>query len=542
MRVEVDARTRDALCVDEYNRSMAQRGVAKKADAVIYSTRARAVWRPMQPLLPSASGRLAVLVRGQTYRGNARASFAINAASSASRNEAQLRCIRSLVELVVEPYEVTGHGVGIFLTLYEALGGTFSGLLSTFGSRVLSINVIQANSTQTQLATIACALQDFISWCTAHPMVHFDAVVITRFDLYLKANLFPLLGPARAVDGIRLLWREVGGHWRNHASPRTVNGTFRIFPRRSGGIMQNGRLRPSLHEDDWRRKTKRAPDALIGFTASLTRCFYAAVRSEMFPSLRMQAPLNFLHHIVIKMRTVLPPATLQYMVDGAFDSNPCRSACMLNPIYDLLPRMRWITDSGVCQRASQFAYDERSQSSCCASPNYCCPNSVTSCDHPNAVRFDVFDAGVPPHMLLHWPAVQDPPLHWEMTERSFVHIANIYLHEATRHVQQRYAINVQGDAGHQGIQPSRQAIYRGAARKSLRESRYWFDRAVNLMHDALPRRRVSPAVYREFARGWHLPENSSIFESLQWKATTPLAWTKAFDAFAQVALRNLSGP
>ena len=30
---------------------------------------------------------------------------------------------------------------------------------------------------------------------------------------------------------------------------------------------------------------------------------------------------------------------------------------MLNPVYDLLPRMRWITVSGICQRMSDFTYD-----------------------------------------------------------------------------------------------------------------------------------------------------------------------------------------
>ena len=43
---------------------------------------------------------------------------------------------------------------------------------------------------------------------------------------------------------------------------------------------------------------------------------------------------------------------------------------MLNPVYDLLPRMQWVTDSGICQTMSDFVYDKASDSLCCPAPNY----------------------------------------------------------------------------------------------------------------------------------------------------------------------------
>ena len=44
--------------------------------------------------------------------------------------------------------------------------------------------------------------------------------------------------------------------------------------------------------------------------------------------------------------TALP--TLGYLLpDGAFSSNPCGAACLLNPVYDFMPRNEWIVSSGL---------------------------------------------------------------------------------------------------------------------------------------------------------------------------------------------------
>ena len=40
------------------------------------------------------------------------------------------------------------------------------------------------------------------------------------------------------------------------------------------------------------------------------------------------------------------PSYIGFLVsNGTFDSNPCSTNCMLNPVYDILPRMSWIVHS-----------------------------------------------------------------------------------------------------------------------------------------------------------------------------------------------------
>eukprot|EP00322_Chrysochromulina_rotalis_P025231 CAMPEP_0115862346 /NCGR_PEP_ID=MMETSP0287-20121206/18126_1 /TAXON_ID=412157 /ORGANISM="Chrysochromulina rotalis, Strain UIO044" /LENGTH=176 /DNA_ID=CAMNT_0003316759 /DNA_START=141 /DNA_END=671 /DNA_ORIENTATION=+ len=113
------------------------------------------------------------------------------------------------------------------------------------------------------------------------------------------------------------------------------------------------------------------------------------------------------------------PKKFTYLIEGQFDSNPCRSTCMLNPIYDLLPRMEWITASHICQRIEDFTYDPVSESMCCPAPNYCCPNSVSSCNDPGAIRFDAVKAGVTAATIVeHWPLSQSRPFSWELTQPS----------------------------------------------------------------------------------------------------------------------------
>jgi hypothetical protein len=122
----------------------------------------------------------------------------------------------------------------------------------------------------------------------------------------------------------------------------------------------------------------------------------------------------------------IPPG-LRWLVRGQFDSNPCRSTCMLNPVYDLLPRMEWVRASRICQSPSDFAYDEASDSLCCPSPNYCCPNSLASCAHPDAVLFDAVSANVTPQAIAElWPLTQGRPRRWLMTPRSVRYVAGVW--------------------------------------------------------------------------------------------------------------------
>lgn len=86
----------------------------------------------------------------------------------------------------------------------------------------------------------------------------------------------------------------------------------------------------------------------------------------------------------------LGAANIGYLIEnGTFDSNPCGGPCMLNPVYDILPRNAWLVESSACQRWEEFLWDPVSQTMCCPSPDYCCPNSVRDCADPSARLFDL---------------------------------------------------------------------------------------------------------------------------------------------------------
>jgi len=306
--------------------------------------------------------------------------------------------------------------VDVFLTTYKAVGGPIEGLTLPLGKRVVSITKVQQATTPTQLLPLGAAVDAFLAWCEAHSSAY-AAVVVSRFDLYLKVDMHALLGDASTIDGFRFLWREAGGHWRYHSDRATTNRTFNTDRR------------------DWRRSNLRAPDALLAFPYAYTSCFRSAVRHEFFPLRDEAKPLGFLHNMIPALRRALPaglgqPERYSYLVPGQFDSNPCRSSCMLNPIYDLLPRMQWITDSSICPRMEDFTYDKASDSLCCPAPNYCCPNSVSHCREPGAIYFDALKSGTSREAIsAHWPRHQARPVRWEMGAASSAYVASVFQEE-----------------------------------------------------------------------------------------------------------------
>ena len=302
----------------------------------------------LQPRLTAQT--LAVLLRGQAFRGITRDTFLVEERSKMERVAAQARCLESLMQRLIGPFEDSGHRVDVFLTLYRQLGGPLQKLLNPLGSRVVSIATIEQDSTPSQLLPLASAVRAFLGWC-ADQATRYAAVIVTRFDLYLKMDMHHLLGDAAGVDGFRFLFRESGGHWRHHSDRATTNRTFRLSRR-----------------GNWKLRNPRAPDALIAFPFAYTRCFLGAVRNELFPLRNESRPLSFLHNMIPGLIQALPEADAEspldvqpryrYLVDGQYDSNPCRSTCMLNPIYDIEPRMSWVTNSRICQRIEDFQYDK----------------------------------------------------------------------------------------------------------------------------------------------------------------------------------------
>ena len=133
---------------------------------------------------------------------------------------------------------------------------------------------------------------------------------------------------------------------------------------------------------------------------------------------------------------------------------------MLNPVYDLQPRMAWVAQSNICQRATDFAYDAASDSLCCPSPNYCCPNSLNSCASPRAILFDALSSNVSKEAIVGtWPLTQGRPFRWLMTERSFRYVANAWRQGAKK-----------TDAELEHLRPSiRPALLRTQLRKAAQE-------------------------------------------------------------------------
>ena len=80
-----------------------------------------------------------------------------------------------------------------------------------------------------------------------------------------------------------------------------------------------------------------------------------------------------------------------------------------------------------------FRYDAASDSLCCPSPNYCCPNSVSSCADPAAVRYSIDRTAATRDVILaHWPVHQNPPFRWEMDAQTTKFVADIWKDEAAQ--------------------------------------------------------------------------------------------------------------
>jgi hypothetical protein len=99
------------------------------------------------------AGRLALVVRGQAYRGRRRDIFyeKPDAEELHERVAAQRQCAASLMRHAVLPYEESGHRVSVFLTIYRELGGPLEHLINAFEGRVVSVNTLHTNSTPSQV-------------------------------------------------------------------------------------------------------------------------------------------------------------------------------------------------------------------------------------------------------------------------------------------------------------------------------------------------------------------------------------------------------
>lgn len=354
---------------------------------------------------------LALLLRGGAYRGSMDN-------SAAERESAQLRCVQSAMRRLVQPLVDDGVRVRVFMTVYDNLNATALALLrEPFGKHLATITTIAARESE-QLTMTANALASFLAHCEEQREA-FDAVLLTRLDLSFKMDVRALLGPPSQLRGIRFLWQELeaGTKWR-FLWPAAYLGAFSSRLSSSDiahlnlTLARQKRERSLVLTPPYWRSTHRTADTLHAFSFRLCRCFYRAVRMEMTrgwaatprpasPEVPMHVvawrPTPVTNHWLHKMQYHLWRAVQGHMgvlvPNGTFDSNPCSTTCMLNPVYDILPRMDWVVRSGICQSPDEFVYDPISQTLCCPSPDYCCPNSVLSCSDPNAILFDAAAAG-----------------------------------------------------------------------------------------------------------------------------------------------------
>ena len=359
------------------------------------------------------TGGLAVLLRGGAFRGSLDD-------TAADREAAQMQCVWSVVRRLVQPLTRDGMRVRVFLAVYDNVNATAMALLrAPFAEHLAAVTTLSARVSE-QVTTAANALRAFLDHCEA-ASESFEAVVLTRFDLHFKMDVGALLGgPPSSVRGIRFLWRELeaGTSWRllwaaaYLNNPRFQHSSVEVAHLNHTIKRQQRERSLALTPKSWRR-TMRTADTLHAFSFAFARCFHQATLLEMTRDWKPAAggaswrPSAVRNHWLHKMRYHVARAArdgnTSFLINGTFDSNPCASTCMLNPVYDILPRESWVVDSGICQAPGDFVFDPTSETLCCPSPDYCCPNSVDTCSDERAVLYDATAAdggrGVPTTLL-----------------------------------------------------------------------------------------------------------------------------------------------
>ena len=336
--------------------------------------------------VPSHGG-VAILLRGQPFRGE----------EPGARREAQLRCSWSVAQVIVNPLVQRGHRVGVFLTIATGSNSAehhdtaenepIEPIYEPYAEHVVAVTLAKAGSGTTQLTTMANALSAFITHCEdAHD--EYDLVIATRLDLRFKPfDIVALLGLEHGLrwEGIRFLWREIFGGWRSRWPVANTSALAYFDPAR------------------WKSQM-RVPDTFHVITSRFLSCFRKALLQEMtrwwerepshlvfhtdlhLTSIRLAEALSVKEVTIASDSISKKDSVVGFLLsDGAYDSNgggQCRygekgGACQPNPIYDMWPRHQWM--EAFCQRPEEFVYDPLSQSRCCPSPTYCCPNSVTDC-------------------------------------------------------------------------------------------------------------------------------------------------------------------
>jgi len=425
------------------------------------------------------SGGLAVLLRGGAFRGSP-------LDDAAARQRAQLVASQTVFDKAIKPFVALNQRVRIFLTLYSDVNASqIRALYAPYAPHVAAVTRLHEGASE-QITMAANAIGAFLQVCKS-TADHFDAVVLTRFDLAFKMDFTRLLGTRELSQfyGVKLLWRELeaGNKWRLLWKPSQAELDRLPTDKDRERLLHAAWKREhdrnyTFHREQW-RKSWRSADTIHAFSFSFSHCFRFAVLFEMtrgwVPTQKSPGQLSTIdwegkaraharanvtnprfvdgtpppstpehdtamvegvdymttivgaadddsfwrgtahatkpyseahlthfvtNHWLHKTKYHLLPYLLRvgsrlgYLVeDGSFDSNPCSANCLLNPVYDILPRHGWLRESQICQDPSDFVFDPVSETLCCPSPDYCCPHSHVDCAAPGAILFDA--ANVP---------------------------------------------------------------------------------------------------------------------------------------------------
>ena len=391
----------------------------------------------MGELETAVTQHVAIILRGFAFRSGGAGSVKILPDKDLITLGLHQKALHDMARDFVAPFERDGGAADLHLSIYDTLGEMkLKLLLAPFVGRIATVTRIRELGSAQVLTTIVAlsAVQRFVARYRRRPRVHgplsaapsytsarlntsshaadyYDAVILTRYDLHFKVDVSQLLGPLPMLSGFRFWFREMGGHWRDIRDEQED-----LVVRYRQGVWNPASM--------WRQsRHPRLPDTLIAFPAIFLSCFTAAVRRhgtrrwtvngtvrrhDAFVEADTTAMDPVLHYIWSLLAEALryeitwtsdgepttaspnEPLLFDYLLkNSGFDSNPCRAKCMLNPAYNIVPRDDWVEQAALCQAAADFLYDHQTQSICCPSLSYCCPNSINSCADPRAILLDV---------------------------------------------------------------------------------------------------------------------------------------------------------
>jgi hypothetical protein len=299
-----------------------------------------------------ASSTLAVVLRGD-MRGDIQDS---------------IDCADSVMRSFIQPCALQQPpcAVDVFGVVFPEQQALTSSVTARFGDHFAQLVSMTKQGQQT---TVVGAVRSVLEYERRHGLTesYYDALVVTRWDLHFKMDMAHLLGVrgflgAHAQPAVGILWHEVDSATPPNAacpSNQCSEALKHPFPTSPAELATHTRV----------------PDDVSTVSRTLARCFMSMVQTL--------APAAAGHDL---LTTSGQARHVRYLLPcDVFDSNPIR--CLLNPVYDMLPRNRKMVDAGLCQAPADFTLDAHSQTSCCPAPGYCCPHTALGCS-TDAVAYD----------------------------------------------------------------------------------------------------------------------------------------------------------